>query len=308
MRARFHLFLTFLSIIFTVGCASNKTILKENTISSNYEDNTLIGPKKRIFVAEFDNKTTYGQNRLGAAISDVLTTELARSGRYIILEREKLNVILEEQALSQTGIISESSVPKFGALLGANAIITGSVTQFGVRTQIKDQIITASKEQIATCAVDIRIVDVNYGTIVWAGSGQGQASRKYSQVLGSGASGGYDETLEGDAFRAAVVQLIENMVGELQNIPWSCNVVKVADNKIFINAGQKSNINIGDNLDFFLQGEAIIDPSTGIELGKEESYAGSGEVIGFLGADAAIVQLTEGSFPQVGSISRMKNN
>ena len=40
------------------------------------------GPKRRIGVVDFDNKTAYGQ-RLGTAASDILVTELAKLGARI---------------------------------------------------------------------------------------------------------------------------------------------------------------------------------------------------------------------------------
>jgi len=39
------------------------------------------GPKKRVAVVKFQDKSAYGRGRLGGAIQDILTTELARSGQ-----------------------------------------------------------------------------------------------------------------------------------------------------------------------------------------------------------------------------------
>jgi len=295
----------FIFIIFA-ACASTSEVAKTDTIEGDYERYVLVGPKKRIFIADFENKSTYGQYRLGAGIRDVLATELSKTGLFILLEREKLAAVLEEQSLAETGLISEPSAPRVGMLLGANAIIIGSIPQFGVRTEAYDIIITSGKKQVASCVVDVRIVDVNTGSIIWAGSGKGEAMRSYTNILGTGTAGGYDEALEGDAFRAAVVSLMEHLVPSLNNSPWSCTVAKTSGDKIYINAGQKSSLLIGTELAFYDLGEPIIDPTTGLELGREETLTGVGRVNSYLGDDAAVVYLTEGTLPSIGSIGRLK--
>lgn len=294
-----------LTAVLLPGCASTSAVAKEDTITADYSTYELIGPKKRIYIAKFENTSAYGQRRLGTGISDVLTTELARTNLFLLLERERLDALLNEQSLAEMGVITAQSASEVGKLLGANAIILGSVTQFGVRTEAYDIIITSGKKQVATCAIDVRLVDVNTGSVLWAGSGQGEAVRSYTNILGTGTAGGYDEALEGDAFRAAVVRLMENLVPALNNSPWSCAVAKVSGDKIYINAGRKANLALGTRIAFYEQGEAIIDPTSGMELGREETLVGAGEVTAYLGEEGSILGLLEGRLPAVGSIGRL---
>jgi len=299
-------FLLVISLVaFAAGCSSTKSVVKQDTIQADYSKYQLVGPRKRIFVSAFENKTTYGQNRLGEGISDVLTTELAKTNMFIVLEREKLDAILKEHQLASTELITEQSAPKFGQLLGANAIITGSVTQFGVRTETYDVILSSGKKQIAACAIDVRIIDVNSGQILWAGSGQGEATRQFTNILGSGKAGGYDETLEGDAFRAAVVRIMENIVPTLSNVPWYCTVAQVSDGKIYVNAGKKSNLTIGQSLVIYRSGKEIIDPTNGLVLGREEEKIGTGVVASYLGEDGSVITQQTGDAPKQGDLCKM---
>jgi len=294
-----------LAVLILFGCSS-VSVQKQDTIVADYSKVRMIGPKKRIFVAEFENRSAYGQRRLGQGISDVLTTELANTNNFILLEREKLETILKEQSLGQSGFINEQSAPQLGKLMGANAIITGSVIQFGTRTETYDVVLSSGKKQITTCAIDIRIVDTGSGQIVWAGSGQGEAVRTYTNVLGSGKAGGYDEALEGDAFRAAVVKVMEKLVTALNNLEWSCTVAKVTDAKMYINAGQKSGLELNTPLVIYTLGEMIVDPSTGKEIGQEETKIGSGTVASYFGEDGAIVNLDADSKVRIGDICKLK--
>ena len=288
-----------------ISC-STVQVQKKDTITATYSEQRLIGPKKRIFISEFENLSAYGQRRLGKGISDILSTELSKTNSFILLEREKLEAIMKEQTLGQTGFINEQTAPELGKLLGANAIITGSITQFGTRTETYDVILTSGKKQIATCAVDIRIIDITTGQVSWAGSGQGEATRKFTNILGSGKAGGYDEALEGDAFRAAIVHIMSNLVSALNEMQWSCSIAKVTDNKIYLNAGRKSNLKTNQELTIYSLGEPILDPISGVEIGREETEIGSGNIISFFGEDGSIVNFKSNKSPKIGDICKIK--
>lgn len=266
----------------------------------------ISGPKKRVFISEFANRTVYGQRRLGSGISDILATELNQTGAFILLERERLEAILNEQALGMSGIVTEKTAPKVGELLGANAIVTGAVTQFGVRTEAQDLVITASKKQIAACTVDVRLIDVSTGRIVWAGSGRGEAVRKYTNYFGSGTAGGYDEILEGDALRAAIVDVRQNLLSGLQELDWSCVVAKVSGNSAYLNAGRKSNLAIGTPLTIYRPGDPILDPDTGTEIGRIDTILGRGKVSAFFGEDGSIIEIIEGKSINTGDLCKLK--
>jgi curli biogenesis system outer membrane secretion channel CsgG len=265
-----------------------------------------IGPKKRIIVSEFENRTAYGERRLGIAISDMLVTELVNTNYFVLLEREKLNTVMKEQVLGQSGMINENAAPKLGQLLGANAIITGSVTEFGVRTESTDIIITSGKKQIVNCVVDVRVVDTSTGEITWAGSGKGEAIRKYTNVLGSGKAGGYDEKLESDAYRASIVNLMGNLVKALNSIEWTCIVADVSGEKIYVNAGKSSNLELNKQVNIFELGKPIMDPASGKELGREETMTGEASVVSYLGDNGSVLKLTSGKMPKKGDICKLK--
>ena len=120
----------------------------------------MVGPKKKIAVVEFENKTAYGQRRLGDAAADILITELGKSGKFILVEREKLDKIMEQQKLQASGMYDPNTVSQIGKLAGVDAIVVGVVSQFGVKTGGSDYFITQSKSQVAECTVDIRVIEV----------------------------------------------------------------------------------------------------------------------------------------------------
>lgn len=226
------------------------------------------GPKLRVGIVDFVNKSSYGAGRLGSSASDILTTELFKTGAFIVVERTQLKQVLGEQALGQTGAVSSETAAQAGRVLGLNALVTGSISQFGVSTGGADYRIYKQKVQTAKCTVDVRVVDASTGQLYFADSGKGEFEKKSQEVLGLGTQAGYDETLGQEALRSAITKFMDNLVQKLQNVEWSGAVASVSGNEIYINAGREVGLNPGDLLTVHTLGKEIIDPQTKVSLGR----------------------------------------
>ena len=263
------------------------------------------GPKKRVAVVKFQDKSAYGRGRLGGAIQDILTTELARSGQFIMVTRQDLNLILDEQDLAKTGTIKAGTGPKSGEVLGVNAIVTGVVSQFGVKQQSSTYIVGASKTQTAEATVDVRVVDATTGQIIYAESGTGIHESSSTQVLGVGGKTGYDETMEGKAFRAAVSKFIDNLIAKMASMEWTGKVASVEGGEVTVNAGKKTGLAIGDRLRVYGEGREVIDPDTKISLGRRPgAEKGEIEIVDYFGEDASIGRVLQGKGFAVNDIVR----
>src|SRR5579863_5903358 len=92
-------------VLFASGCAT-QGVKMEQSVSGHetkYVESKLTGPKRRVGVVDFENKTAYGQGRLGGAAADILITEIVKTGKFIVVDRDKLNKLMDEQKLGQTG-------------------------------------------------------------------------------------------------------------------------------------------------------------------------------------------------------------
>ncbi|MFH1725506.1 MAG: CsgG/HfaB family protein [Elusimicrobiota bacterium] len=295
------------------ACAPRTTVKRKQAISA-YEtekvESKYVGPKRRIGVVEFENKSAYGQARLGTAVSDILITELAKSGRFVVVERDKLNKVLDEQKLQASGAIDARTAVEVGKILGLNAIVTGAVSQFGVKTEGSEYGVVQSKRQTAEAVVDIRLVDVETGQVLYADSGKGEARSSKGTFLGLlGTKGGYDETIEGKALRASIAQFTENIVSQVNRKPWSCRIAAVRGELVYLNAGPTMGVEKGLKLDCFHLGKEILDPTTGLMLGHEEVPIGRVRVTGPLGdsGEGSIAALidSEGTPPSPKDICRL---
>src|SRR5512142_546918 len=107
------------------GCAPHATVRENQAITATETkkvESKYTGPKRRVGVVDFENKTAYGQNRLGTAASDILITELVKSGKFMVVERDKIESMMKEQKLGISGAVDPATAARMGKILGLNAI------------------------------------------------------------------------------------------------------------------------------------------------------------------------------------------
>jgi hypothetical protein len=82
-------------------------------------------------------------------------------------------------------------------------------------------------------------------------------------------------------------------------------VAAVKNGSIYLNAGQESGLEVGQKLDVFSQGAEIIDPSSGVSLGREEEKIGTLKIESYMGDSASIATVISGSTPNVKDLCRL---
>jgi len=107
-------------------------------------------PKKTIAVMDFSLIGMKSSSIEKFALED-MTTKFVQSGQYIVVERTKLDTILQEQKLADSGLLDEQSASKVGKLVSADIILTGTFAKRGKQWK-----------------VNLRLVDVTTGIILSA--------------------------------------------------------------------------------------------------------------------------------------------
>ena len=101
---------------------------------------------------------------LGSGVADIFVSEAFRSGRFRITERAELDKVLLEQNLAQSGRIDPSTAADVGRITGAEIIVLGSLSEFGVTTtggggRVLGVFGGSAETVTARVTVDIRMVD-----------------------------------------------------------------------------------------------------------------------------------------------------
>ena len=133
--------------------------------------------KKRIAVSRFDDRSGSGYNHVGVGVSDMLTTALVKSGKFVVIERAEFDKVLEEQKLGQSGVVTPESAPKVGKALGVELLVIGSVSQFGTKENTVSGGVSlfggGITKKTAEAAVDIRLVNTTTGEVIAAEKEEG---------------------------------------------------------------------------------------------------------------------------------------
>lgn len=102
-----------------------------------------------IAVIDFKNNSSIIRyDRLEKAVPEMLKTELSQYQEIVVVERSKIESILSEQALAQTGIIEDVTAQEVGRLAGAKYIITGEINRVNDHLRIDAHLIKVTTGQI----------------------------------------------------------------------------------------------------------------------------------------------------------------
>ena len=134
---------------------------------------------------------------MGKQAVDILSTKLASSGKFILLERMDFDLIENEMKIADNENYQK---------IGADYLIIGSITEFGRKNVGDLKVFSRSKTQTVEAGVSIRLVDVSTGQIIYSEESKGQAQTMNKTTMGLGQRTDYDATLSDKAISAAISQ------------------------------------------------------------------------------------------------------
>lgn len=180
------------------------------------------GGKPVLGVLKFQDETGAlpFQGGIGRVLTNILTNELAARPAFTVVERRRLQAILEEQDLAASGRLRPGDGARIGQLTGADYLVMGTVTAFEEGVEKKQARgffggLGGSRESsTAYLAIDLRVVDTSTGEIAQARTIEGRTTRTASSVsLAAGGAGFGYEALHNEALakvvRAAIIEAID---------------------------------------------------------------------------------------------------
>ncbi|HET6545282.1 MAG TPA: CsgG/HfaB family protein [Rhodanobacteraceae bacterium] len=185
-------------------------------------DALAAGNKPAVGVAEFKNESGAGWWRggVGWELSGMLSNELSNTGDFRVVERSKLQNVLEEQNLAASGRVRSGTGAKMGQVTGADYLVFGTVTSYEENTASTGGGISfhgislGGKKSEAYLAVDVRVVNASTGEVDFSRTIEGRSSGGGIDVgLYRGGFGGNlaheKNTPAGKAIRAALVEITD---------------------------------------------------------------------------------------------------
>lgn len=268
---------------------------------------------------------------IGKGISDMLVDKLLKDGKYRLVERSALDKILSEQNFSNSDRADSNTAAKIGKVLGVDAIIIGSITQFGRDDQHTNVGgggyglgrfglggVGTSKAK-AVVGITARVINVSTGEILASVQGTGESTRSSTSLIGGGGGwtggggGGLDmgssnfaNTILGEATHKAVDDVGAKLDDEAAKIPErtlsiSGLVADATGNTLIINVGKKAGVKVGDKLAIMRQVRVVKDPATGKVIKSVEDKVGEATVTE-VDDDSATATFAGAGAPKVGDV------
>ncbi len=259
-----------LSVLFALPTDAQKretAIIEQGTVTEVPTGKTI---KRKVAIGRFSNETQYAKgifydkenDPMGKQALDILSSKLASSGKFLLLERSDLSTLLEE---CQKGGTSASTID-------ADYIIIGSITEYGRKNVGKQGVFSTTKVQTVEAAVSIRIAEVSTGLIIYSDEAKGSAELTTKQTMGVGSKADFDATLSDKAISEAIGQLVENIINKCTDKPWRTYFLSYDNDAVLIAGGASQGIEVGDTFIIKSKGKSVKNPQTGIMIelpGKE---------------------------------------
>lgn len=258
---------------------------------------TIPGPKRTVAVSEFTAvgsfTAVHGGWDIGGGLSAMLTTALTESERFIVLERGNLSTVMSEQQLAANGLTNQESGAQAGNLFGAQLLIMGSVTEFGQNNSGGGLSFGFSGSDLGGAispqfskghvAIDIRIVDATTGQVVNSYTVRKKIESKAlaGNINFKGFSFGgnkFNSTPLGEACREAINEVAQRFAADAAAVTWTGRVVDAELGEVYLNAGNNSDIHVGDSFKVYRITKTLTDPTTGEVLGQRKRQIGTIEI------------------------------
>ena len=238
----------------------------------------------RVAVLDFDfSPIDAASLRAGSArgVNELLVNKLVQDGTYSVIERSRISAVLAEQDLGASGRVDASTAAELGRILGVDAVIFGTVTEFAVDSQSSRGsvgffgVTAGTESEKANVRLNARIVSTSTAEILAVTEGTGAADQSDSSVFilgtGGGTSSDNTERLLGAASEQAIDQVVVELVGVAGNLAAlpatlpdvEAVVADVFGGEVVLNKGASDGLQEGMVLTVETVVREVADPETG---------------------------------------------
>ncbi|MCE3012469.1 MAG: hypothetical protein LW878_05320, partial [Proteobacteria bacterium] len=262
-----------LFLVFLVACAgpiSRRTALDPNRVNPNRPQNVKdFNPlRKKVALLGFFNEAPFGGEDLAIQATEEFRRELSKSRDYLI-DPAAAQIFGSSKDIYSGGGVKLAQLTRKAKMAGVNLVVFGRITEARIR-QASDEIGFVRKTKaLAETKVEIKVFDVISSKELVSELVEGVVNddnyRFY--ITEEEENLAYRQDLLRYSTRVAVRKFLPRLVQMGGKLDWTGRVAKIIGNKIYLNSGRDSGLNIGDILKVITEGQDIFDPETGALIG-----------------------------------------
>jgi hypothetical protein len=258
------------------------------SISKSLPISTIPDLKRKVMIAQFDDRTTNGEEVFGDWVAEKLIEELNRKSQGILfVDYQIVKDFLEKRGVALTDLETPKVLHLLNEVFGLHALVVGEFS--GPYTFItkaeKDRDETAS----AIIKIEMRLVDTFSGKTIKNLS----AKNPITAVKEKGSFS--EEKAKVKAIDLTITDLSRSLMRELDGLDWFCRIAKVEGDEVYINAGRLTGLKVGDVMEVFRPGGP----------GERGEVKGKIQISACFGIDASIGRLINGKKPDVNDILKL---
>ena len=254
-------------------------------------------PRKRMMVLPFLDSEPSRPQSLRDRARSAFIADLNRSGDLIALDSRDLKLDFEK--FIKDGEYRLGDVAKEAKDLGVSVLMEGKIIDIRIKRKSDSVGIVRQMKTEFEVVVRARLITARSGKEIF---------NTVKTVTIEEANMRVGERVQADRFLQNNPELIEVMVKDafldfapqltdaLNTISWEGRIAAISGDRIFLNVGRVSGIQVGDILKVTEEGEDVYDPESGSHIGKVPGrMKGTLEVISYFGTDGSISVIHSGA-------------
>lgn len=290
-------------LVFVTGCSAlsgrrqekPKTEIKDVPVAARGDEDA---PRHRILVLPFLDERADKSKAVSDVARQTVIRELSHTQQFVIVSLDDFPQD-PNKFLTEENDYDLAQISKTAAGMGVAAVLEGKVLNIrakrmgdsvGLIRQMKAQVSTQVRVRIFAgkngkeILNEIRTADTEAST-----TRMGDRS-DLTQTLSE------DPELVKTAIRKAFLSAVPNILRSVEKLAWEGRVALVTGERVYVNAGRLTGLQVGDILKVTEEGDDVYDPDTGRFIGAAPGrLKGTIEVVSYFGKDGAIAVIHSGS-------------
>lgn len=254
-------------------------------------------PRKRLMILPFLDESEKRPQDLRDRARAAFIMDLNRTGDVIAIDSKELN--MDVTRMMSGGQYKLPEIAKAAQAMGVNAVLEGKVIDIRVKRSSDNVGIVRQMATTFEIVAQVRVVTGRSGkevfntvkTVTVEDRGTRVGERVETDTLVTN-NPEMIEVIVKDAF----LDFTSQVMASLDKVSWEGRIAAINGDRIYLNVGRVSGLQVGDLLKVIDEGDDVYDPESGGHIGRVPGrLKGTLEVISYFGNDGAISIIHSGS-------------
>lgn len=281
----------------TVDRGGNQPMRREIKDVNMTERRDDSSPRKRVVILPFLDESPSRPAELRDKSRRAFILDLNRNGDLIALDSNELNV--DPSKFMERGEYKLPEIGKAAQALGAAAVLEGKILDIRIKRKADNVGIVRNLRTVFEIVVRVRLLNVRTAKEIFNTVKTVTLEEQNVRVA---------ERVETDKFIESNAQMMEvlvkdafldftpQIIASLDRVSWEGRIAAIQGDRIYLNVGRISGIQVGDLLKVTEDGDDVYDPENGSHIGRVPGrLKGTLEVISYFGNDGSISIIHSGS-------------